>query len=305
MKLSIILLLFFCVNEIQFSQNFTISIWQNNVPNQKPNNEKEIIDTTDILGIKNVHNPTISVYLPSKRNANGKAVVICPGGGYRVLAYDWEGDDVAKWLNSNGIAAIVLKYRLPISNHLINNEIVPLMDLQRAMKITRFNSTKWNINKNQIGVLGFSAGGHLASTLGTKFGKKLRDNIDDIDLENDRPDFMILAYPVISFKKPFAHMGSRNALIGENADTLKVLEFSNELHVKNDTPPTFIFHSEDDKSVPVENSILFYKALKEKNISAELHIYPTGGHGYSISVKNEYLHQWTESCINWINKFTN
>ncbi|MDP3173911.1 MAG: alpha/beta hydrolase [Phenylobacterium sp.] len=303
MKNRFVLFFFLFLGSILYSQNFTLKLWEKDLPNHIQSDEKEIIDTTDILGVRNIQTPTISVYLPSKRSANGKAVVICPGGGYRVLAYDWEGDDVAKWLNSNGIAAIVLKYRLPISKSVINKEITPFLDVQRAMRLTRYNAKKWNIKENMIGVMGFSAGGHLASTIGTKFGTKLITPIDSIDMMNDRPDFMILAYPVITFKKPLTHMGSRTALIGENADTLKIIEYSNELQVKANTPPTFIFHAEDDKPVPVENSLLFYQALKEKSIQPEMHIYTKGGHVFSISTKDNYLHDWTNRCIAWLKEY--
>jgi acetyl esterase/lipase len=286
-------------------QSFTLPLWSGGIPNYKETGEVEIRDSSDIIRISNVQIPNITVYLPAKRYATGQAVVICPGGGYVRLAYDLEGLDIAKWLNSKGVAAIVLKYRLPISKNNIVGYKSPLLDVKRAIRTTRYYASDWNIEKNKIGVMGFSAGGHLASTLGTHFDYGKSDALDRIDRISSRPDFMILIYPVISFSKPFMHQGSRNALLGENPDSSLVNFYSNELQVKDDTPPTFIVHANDDKTVPVENSLLFYKALREKMIPAEMHIYPEGGHGFGLALEKGHLESWSNRCINWLRWLNN
>jgi acetyl esterase/lipase len=247
-----------------------------------------------------VQQPGIDVYLPSKQSATGQAIVICPGGGYGILAYDWEGTDIAKWLNSKGIAAIVLKYRLPNSKSNIVPQLSPLLDAQRALRTVRANAQKWNIKSNQIGIMGFSAGGHLASTAGTHFDNGNTNAADSVDRLTSRPDFMILMYPVISMSKTHMHQGSRNNLIGSNPDSALAKYYSNDLQVTKETPPTFIVHSTDDAGVPVENSLSFYQALKTNKIPAEMHIYPYGGHGFGLAVGKGYLHTWTERCIDWL-----
>ncbi|HLW19027.1 MAG TPA: alpha/beta hydrolase [Cyclobacteriaceae bacterium] len=282
----------------------TISLYTT-VPNVKVSDEKESIATEDIALVRNVQEPNIQVFLPSKRNATGQAVVICPGGGYAVLAYDWEGTDIAKWFNSHGIAAIVLKYRLPSLASQEAPHEAPLMDAQRAMRMVRQHAKEWNIDPQQIGVMGFSAGGHLASTLGTHYDAGDGNAEDPIEQISSRPDFMILGYPVISLKKHVAHIGSRNNLLGKSPSDDLVDKFSNELHVTEDTPPTFIFHSQDDTGVPVQHSLLFYDALLDAKVPVEMHLYPTGGHGYSLGINAEGTHKgWPETCINWMRGLT-
>ncbi|MDL5513047.1 alpha/beta hydrolase [Arenibacter sp. M-2] len=280
-----------------------IPIWKNGVVNTKESDEMETIieETDDILLIAKVQKPTIEVYLPSKRNATGQAVVICPGGGYTVLAYDWEGTDIAKWLNSRGIAAFVLKYRLPNSKSIAQRNEAPLQDAQRALRLVRHNAKKWNINAEKIGVMGFSAGGHLASTLGTQFDRESFSKKDEIDSLSARPNFMILLYPVITMKEPYANEGSKLNLLGQNPSDEVIMEYSSELQVKNNTPPTFIVHSADDTAVPIENSLFFFKALNEKGVAAEMHIYPSGGHGYSLASGDKYLQTWVNRLEDWLN----
>ncbi len=282
------------------SQNEIIPLWTKNIPNYKKSTEVEKLEQTDIIRISDVQDPTLEIYLPSKANATGKAVIICPGGGYQILAYDWEGTDIAKWLNSKGIAAFVLKYRLPVSKSNINGTLSPLMDAKRAIRLVRYNCSKWNINKNEIGVMGFSAGGHLASTLGTHFDSDTENTNDPIDSMSARPDFMALIYPVITMNEQFTHMGSRNSLLGEKPDKKLVDYYSNELQVKATTPPTFLIHATDDGAVPVENSLLFYQALKNNGVPAEMHIYPKGGHGFSLALKKGNLQTWTDRFYEWI-----
>lgn len=299
-KYSVLVVIIFMINAVCFGQNYILPLWSDNIPNYQKTDEVEIRDSTDVIRVSYVQRPDISVYLPSKKNATGQAVVICPGGGYRILAYDWEGSDIAKWLNSKGVAAIVLKYRLPISKSNIVNHKSPLLDAQCAIRLTRYHAKEWDIDKDNIGIIGFSAGGHLASTAGTHFDSAKSNAIDPVESISSRPDFMILIYPVITFTKSFMHKGSRNALIGENPDPTLIEYYSNELQVKMDTPPTFIVHAGDDKSVPVENSLLFYQSLKDNGVPAELHIYPEGGHGFSLAIGKGYLATWPDRCIDWL-----
>jgi len=299
-KYSVLVVIIFLINTLCFGQNYTLPLWPNNIPNYQKTDEIEIRDTTDAVRISYVQKPDISVYLPSKGNATGQAVVICPGGGYRILAYDKEGTDIAKWLNSKGIAAIVLKYRLPLSKSNVINHKSPLLDAQRAIRLTRYYANEWNIKKDKIGIMGFSAGGHLAATAGTHFDAGDSSASDPVEFMSSRPDFMVLVYPVITFSNSFMHKGSRNALLGEDPDSSLIKNYSNELQVKDNTPPTFIVHAGDDKSVPVENSLLFYHALKDKGIPAEFHIYPEGGHGFSLAIGKGYLETWPDRCIDWL-----
>ncbi len=295
----VLLIIFFINSSLLFSQNNIIELWDV-IPNHIKTNEKEIVSKTDIIRIKNVINPTIEVFLPAKQNATGKGVLICPGGGYEILAYDWEGTDIAKWFNSKGIAAFVLKYRLPNSKSVKVPHKAPLQDAQRAMRIIRNNHKEYNIDKDRIGVMGFSAGGHLASTLGTQFNKPNDFLEKEIDKVSAKPNFMILIYPVISMKKNITHMGSKNNLLGLNPSKKMVIDFSNELNVNELTPRTFLLHSQDDMGVPVENSLLFYESLKKHKIPSEMNLYSYGGHGYSLAIGNGHLQNWPERLHQWI-----
>jgi acetyl esterase/lipase len=297
----------FLVFIIILSQNFFIHgqehklpLYTGEIPNSRNTGDPEKTELKDITIISNVLVPDIAVYLPSKRFATGQAVIICPGGGYWILAYDLEGTDIARYLNSIGVAGIVLKYRLPVYGNVIEPHKAPLMDAQRAMRLVRYNSSKWNINPGKIGIMGFSAGGHLASTLGTHFDYGNKMAIDSVERESCRPDFMILMYPVISFTDPSVHLGSSEALLGKNPDKDLLINYSNELQVKNDTPPAFFVLSDNDKGVPVENSLLMYKALHEKNIPAELHILSEGEHGFGLGIGNDHVASWTNSMKLWL-----
>jgi len=282
------------------AQNQIMPLWKADPPNYQETGEVTIWDTSDIVRVRNVQKPDIAVFLPSKKNTTGEAVVICPGGGYGILAYDWEGSDIARWLNSRGIAAFVLKYRLPGSKSNIVPHKSPLMDAQRAMRIVRSNAAAWNIDPGKIGVMGFSAGGHLASTLSTHYDAGDPSSSDPVEQVSCRPDFSVLVYPVISFTEEFQHSGSRINLLGEDAEESLVKYYSNELQVTADTPPAILIHSDDDKGVPVENSIVYYKALRANSISSELHIYPYGGHGYSLAIGKGHLATWPDRVIEWI-----
>lgn len=284
-----------------FSQEITLSLWPaGKVPNFQKTDEVEKRDTGETIHVSKVQSPEITVYMPSRRNATGQAVIICPGGGYVNLSISWEGTDVAKLLNAKGITAIVLKYRLPNSKSNVVPYLSPLLDAKRAIRMARFYSAQWNINKNKIGIMGFSAGGHLASTLGTHFDAGDPSSTDPIEQFSSRPDFMVLVYPVITMNKPIMHAGSKNNLIGEKASEELAKLYSNELQVTKQTPPTFIVHAEDDKTVPVENSLLFFQALKDNGVPAELHIYPVGGHGFGLALGKGYLETWTDRCVEWL-----
>jgi len=283
------------------AQHYTIPLWSGEIPNSQKSSDVEKIDnSTGLMGYSLVQIPDIKVFLPTKRNATGQALIICPGGGYQGLAYDWEGLDYAKYLNTIGVAGIVLKYRLPVSKSNVIPYKSPLMDVQRAIRITRFNAAKWNIDPKKIGVMGSSAGGHLASTAGTHFDYGNAEAKDSIDRVSCRPDFMILMYPVITFTQPSMHKGSRDNLLGKEPNPELDKEFSNELQVKKDTPPTLLVLADDDTGVPAENSLLFYEALRKNKISAELHIYSEGGHGFGLAVNKGHHEFWPQACHEWL-----
>ncbi|AYN67428.1 alpha/beta hydrolase [Euzebyella marina] len=300
MKTIISFILILTVMNLQ-AQDTIIPLWpKGKIPNRVETDEKEEHVKEGILRISKVQEPTIEVYLPAKQNATGEAVLIFPGGGYHILAYDWEGTDIAKFLNGKGIAGIVVKYRLPTSESLKEKYNVPLIDAQRALRLVRSKAAEFNINANKIGIVGFSAGGHLASTLGTHFNEKVYDDIDNADKLSARPDFMTLVYPVITFTQSTKHSGSQKALLQGNETEELLQRFSNESQVTPETPPTLLVHATDDTAVPVENSLLFFQALKDKGVSATMHIYPKGGHGFSLARNDEHLRDWTERMFEWM-----
>jgi len=301
MKLFFAVLLSFLFFQLSYAQDVTVPLWAaGKVPNYQKTDEVEKAESTDIVRISKVQSPEIAVFLPAKKNSTGQAIIICPGGGYAYLAYNWEGTDVAKLLNAKGITAIVLKYRLPNSKSNITPNLSPIMDAKRAMRLVRANADKWGIKKNNIGIMGFSAGGHLASTLATHFDDGDRNSKDSIEQQSSRPDFAVLVYPVISMDKKITHMGSHNNLIGENADAALSNLYSNELQVTKQTPPTFLLHATDDKAVPVENSLRFYQALKDNGVPVEMHIFPTGGHGFGLALGKGSLESWTDLLVTWM-----
>ncbi len=273
-------------------------LYPDTIPNSRPGPDKETTQYTgdSVLIIGKVSRPTLTVYLPSKEKATGAAVVICPGGGYWIVAAGHEGADVAKRLNASGIAAFVLKYRIPDDSTMINKEIGPLQDAQRAIQIVRSRAGEWGLDAHRIGIMGFSAGGHLASTAGTRFTKSYIDNPQHINL---RPDFMILAYPVISFTDKIGHAGSRNQLLGENPSPEKIKEYSNEMQVTDQTPPTFLVHAKDDDGVPYANSLVFADALKNYHIPEKVFLYEKGGHGFGLINKTSNI-LWMDICLQWL-----
>lgn len=267
------------------------------VPNSKLNNVHELNDTTSKRGkVSRVTTPTLTAFLPDVGKANGTAVIICPGGGYSYLVVNDEGARVAGNFAAHGIAAFVLKYRLPSDAIMLNREIGPLQDAQRAIQIVRERAVEWHIDTAKVGIMGFSAGGHLASTLSTHYNPAVIDNPDHINL---RPSFSLLIYPVISFRDSILHKGSKKALIGENAPPEKVKEYSNELQVTTDTPPAFLVQAANDKIVPVANSINYFMALQKHGVKAEIHIYQEGGHGFGMDNPTT-TDKWMDRCYNWL-----
>jgi acetyl esterase/lipase len=300
MKYFFTVLVFFSIYQLE-AQEITMPLWpEGKVPNHLKSALKEKRDTSETIKITLVQSPEITVYLPTKRSATGQAIIICPGGGYSYLSYNWEGTDPARLLCARGIAAIVLKYRLPEPASNVTPHLSPLMDAQRAMRMVRRYASKWGINKNNIGIMGFSAGGHLASSLATHFDIGDAASKDSIEQQSSRPDFVVLVYPVVSMSKPIMHKGSRDMLIGEKADSSLAKFYSSELQVTKETPPTFLIHSTNDKTVPVENSLLFYQALKDNGVKTEMHIYPMGGHGFGLGVGKGYLETWTDRLVEWM-----
>ncbi len=248
------------------------------------------------LGDEERDKPTLSVYRTWRNQGNGTAVIIAPGGGYGALATNHEGRQVASWLNAMGVTAFVLKYRLGPRYH----HPVQLGDAQRAIRLVRSRAQEFGIAADRIGMMGFSAGGHLTATAGTHFDSGNSQTADPIDRLSSRPDFLILGYPVISFSAPLAHQGSVKNLLGENPDPKLINDMSNELQVSAQTPPTFLFHTSNDAAVPVENSVAFYLALRKAGVAAEMHIFENGPHGVGLDLGNPTLSEWPRLLANWL-----
>lgn len=247
-------------------------------------------------GVEEPDRPSVRIHLPSEGKSNGAAVVICPGGGYGIIAMDHEGSQVANWFNSQGVTALVLRYRLsPKYRH-----PMPLHDVQRAIRYARANAEKLGISPHRIGVMGFSAGGHLASTAATHFDAGQKEAADPVDRVSCRPDFAVLGYPVISLNAEFAHKGSGRNLLGENPDPQVLDNLSNDKQVTPETPPTFLFHTNEDTGVPPENSVAFYLALRKAKVPAELHIYQQGPHGVGLAPGNPALNSWKDRLFDWM-----
>ncbi len=240
--------------------------------------------------------PSLSIYTASGSHKIPTGVVICPGGGYTHLAMSYEGTEVAEWLNRLGISAFVLKYRLGPKYHYP----VELWDAQRAIRYIRQHAREFGIRADRIGIWGFSAGGHLASTTGTHFDSGDAGAADLVDRQSSRPDFMILAYPVITLEDPYAHVGSRVNLLGEKPDPGLIEFLSNERQVTTHTPPTFLFHTTEDETVPVENGVFFYLACRRAGVPAEMHIYLKGRHGVGLAPADPVLRTWTDRLADWL-----
>lgn len=297
-KVTILVLLISISFQVKAQNNVIIPLW-NKIPDEikAPDyKENESIKDGKVLSTSLVSMPTLSIFLPKKTQLNQAAVIIFPGGGYQHLAIDKEGTKVAEWFNSLGIAAIVVKYRLPSDKIMKNKNIGPLQDAQEAVRYVRQNASKYNIDANKIGILGFSAGGHLASTLATHYDDKIYESSFKVSA---RPDFSLLIYPVISMQNDITHKGSQISLLGENPSQELRDSFSNEKRINAQTPPTFLVHATDDTTVLPENSINFYLALKNNGVPAELHIYEKGGHGFGLGVKDTSKY-WTRDCEEWL-----
>ncbi|MBD2757082.1 alpha/beta hydrolase [Spirosoma validum] len=251
-----------------------VNLYPGAIPNAKPATVQETY-TSGMF--RNVTKPTLDVYLPDKAAASGAAVVIIPGGGYGVVVYQGEGVNTAKEFVKNGVAAFVLKYRLPNDSIMVDKTIGPLQDAQQAIKLVRDNAAKWGVDVGKVGIMGFSAGGHLAATEATHFEKALIENSSNTSL---RPDFQILVYPVISMQDSLTHRDSRNSLLGKNPSKETIDLYSNERQITKNTPPAYLTHAADDKLVDVDNSVAYFEKLRHQKVDVEMHIYPKGGHGF-------------------------
>jgi acetyl esterase/lipase len=248
------------------------------------------------IGTEDTDKPSLTLYLAPETAATKTGVIVCPGGGYGALAKDHEGDQIARWLNSLGISAFLLQYRIAPRYHYP----AAILDAQRSIRFVRTHAAAYKIESSRIGIWGFSAGGHLASSTGTHFDDGDPNAGDPIDRASSRPDFMILAYPVISFTTPYTHRGSFNNLLGADPDPKLVANFSNETQVTPHTPPTFLFHTNQDTGVPPENSALFYLALRKAGVPAELHIYERGPHGAGLAPTDAVLSTWAGRLKDWL-----
>jgi acetyl esterase/lipase len=248
------------------------------------------------LGDTDADKPSLTPYVVPEGRGTGTAVIVCPGGGYGALSMDKEGDQIARWLNSIGVTAFVLKYRLGPRYH----HPIELGDAQRAIRTVRTKAGEYRVRPDRIGIMGFSAGGHLASTAGTHFDSGNPNAADPIDRAGSRPDFLILCYPVITLTTPYTHRGSLRNLLGDQPDPKLVENLSNELQVTPQTPPTFLFHTNSDTGVPAENSMLFYMALRKAGVPAEIHIYERGPHGVGLAQTDEALSSWPARLADWL-----
>ena len=265
-------------------------LWSNGLPDVIEISEKIEERATDRTNrwITSICEPTISIH---RANGSKSAIVICPGGGYSGLAYDKEGHDIARWLNSLGVTGVVLKYRVKDYG-----QPAPGQDAQRAIALVRSRAEELELDPKQIGIMGFSAGGHVASTAGTRFCEFELDKKSF----SSRPDFLILVYPVISMEKTVTHLGSRNGLLGTDPSAELVKEFSNDLHVTKDTPPTFLVHSADDRAVPIANSMRMLRALQKAGIPSESAFYEKGGHGFGLVTEEIPASEWPSRCKAWL-----
>ncbi|WP_341227427.1 alpha/beta hydrolase [uncultured Arcticibacterium sp.] len=293
-----ILFLTFLLYHFAAHSQEVIPLYSGETPNSKPYKMQEEKREKDglLVGYWKVSQPTLEVYSPKKSNNKKAAVIICPGGGYAMESYRKEGTEIAKEFNRKGITAFILKYRLPSDSIMHDTSIGPLQDAQQAIKTVRERAAEWNIAPNNIGIMGFSAGGHLASTAGTHFNKSYIPNPNNTSL---RPDFMILIYPVISMQNGLAHGGSKRLLLGEKPSQEKLDLFSNDQQINENTPPTWLTHTGDDTLVPVANSLRFYENLVKHQIPAEMHLFPKGDHGFVLSIPPS---EWMQPLFQWMQK---
>ena len=294
MKKTNLTLIFILIFSSMFAQIYSLKLWPNGAPNKNEPPGKEYMDAEN-GHVYNVSEAELFVYLPEGEKNTGAAVVICPGGGYWLEAIEHEGKMIAEYLQSMGVAGIVLKYRLPYGNHEI-----PIADGLQAMRFVRSKAEEWKINPEKIGIAGSSAGGHLATTIATQYDLGKNNAENPISGISSRPDFMLLLYPVVSFEDWVGHIGSRENLIGKAKNEELIKRFSNQLHVNEDTPPAFLILADDDTAVIPKNSVDFYLALKKHKIPAEMHIFQKGGHGFGIRKTGFPVDQWPELFVNWL-----
>ncbi len=248
-------------------------------------------------GTEDKDKPTLIIYLPEASKATGCGVVVCPGGGYGGLAMGHEGHDIARWLNDHGIAAFICDYRHAGKGY---KHPAPINDAHRAIRTVRARAKEFNVDEKKIGILGFSAGGHLTSTAATHFDSGNAESSDPIEKMSCRPDFVVLCYAVIALDQPYTHKGSQNNLLGPDAPAELVESLSNEKQVTSNTPPTFLWHTYEDTAVPPMNSVVFYKAMVENKVPGELHIYQKGRHGVGLARDIEGTKGWPETCLHWL-----
>lgn len=292
------LMLLLSIISLQMKAQTVIPLYPSAVPNSINNTAYQEVKSgaANDIGYSKVTKPTLEIYLPPKEKASGAAVVICPGGGYAFVSYDHEGTEIAKAFNQLGVAAFVLKYRLPSDAIMKDKSIGPLQDAQMAIKTVREGAAKYHIDPNKVGIIGFSAGGSLAALTGSHYNDPKIANTNNTSL---RPDFMVLLYPVISMTDSLTHKGSHDNLLGLTPTPAQVSYFSNELNVTSNTPPTMLVHAEDDGTVNVKNSLYYYQALLKNKVPAELIIYPKGGHGFGLNNKAT-PDKWIDNCKNWM-----
>jgi len=271
------------LHQCAMGQEKTIDLWPDGAPGA--------------LGSEDKDRPKLTIHLPEKEQAGGAAVIVLPGGGYQGLAIGYEGHDIATWFNSLGGSGFVVDYRHRGKGY---GHPAPLQDAQRAIRTVRARANEWGIDPQRIGVIGFSAGGHLASSTGVFFEDGKPDAADPIDRVSSRPDFLILCYPVIAFNEPYTHVGSQRNLLGENATAEQLAAMSTEKHVRSDSPPTFLWSTSEDEPVPAENSVQFYLALKKAGVPAELHIFAKGQHGLGLAKDTPGARAWPELCHAWL-----
>lgn len=283
-----------CLQPILLQAQEIINLYNTTIPNSKVKATREAEPTLYRGMYRKSAFPTLEIFQADKQRSTGAAVIICPGGGYSVIVYEGEGITTAKEIAKNGITAFVLKYRLPSDSTMEDKSIGPLQDVQQAIKTVRERAKEWNLDASKIGIMGFSAGGHLAATGATHYKKALIENKNNTSL---RPDFQVLVYPVISMGDSLTHRDSRKQLLGEKPSTNTIDDFSNELQVTSDTPPAYLTFATDDKLVDVDNGISYYEALRHHNVDVEMHLYSKGGHGFIFREKS-----WTEPLFHWMKK---
>ena len=272
-----------------------VNLYPKGVPGSKKTPAGTYIENIVNTRAGKISNPVLLPFFPEKGKANGAAILICPGGGYSILSMENEGYAIARKFNEIGVTAFILKYRLPSDSIMVDKTIGPLQDAQRAIQLVRQRAKEWGVDAGRVGIIGFSAGGHLASTALTHFDKIVIDNKDNISV---RPDFGVLLYPVVNLAE-LAHKGSRENLLGKTPTPEMVDLYSNEKQVTANTPPTFLVHAEDDKTVPVMNSVVFYQAMVKAGVKGELHTYQAGGHGFGLNNKTT-KDQWFDRLKNWM-----